>query len=82
MKTKSQMLFDEAFSKPRDPRSTAYKAGVLAALKCECGEGPLGSCPYSEGSAEQDAWLSGLDEGFLIVRIAKRNERDQEALAK
>ena len=73
---KAKEIFDAAFSKPRYPRSSAYKAGVLAALKCECGEGPLGSSLYPGGSAEQDAWLSGLDEGFALARIAKRNECD------
>ena len=75
MKPRSQLLFDEAFSKPRDPRSSAYREGVVRALQFKCGEiSTIGRCGYLPGSAELDAWLSGLDEGFLLVR------REQEAI--
>lgn len=56
-------LFNKAFNKPRDPRSNAYKAGVRAALDARVRREKIGGCPYSPGSAESDAWFSGLEEG-------------------
>lgn len=66
MKT-AQQLFDAAFDPAtcRDPRSPAYKAGVLAALKFRLKEATL-SRPYRVGTAECDAWFAGSDEGFAI----------------
>ncbi len=64
MKKTAKELFEAAFSNERDPRSAEYKAGVLAALKFYLGEAAtVGPCPYPLGSAQQDAWLAGTNEG-------------------
>lgn len=60
-------LFDVAFSMARDPRSTAYKAGVMAALKFRV-DGIRIYCPYEIGSAENDAFYAGITEGHAIWR--------------
>ncbi len=44
-------LFDEAFAKPRSPRSEAYKLGVLRKLRIKV-DGIKCECPYAEGTAE------------------------------
>lgn len=63
-KTTAQELYEAAFLLRRDPRSVEYRAGVYAALQLRIGEKTTtGPCPYAAGSASQDAWLSGLDEG-------------------
>ena len=63
---------DAAFSRPRDPRSPEYKAGVLAALKFRCGETPTvilpGYASGRRGTAEEDAFFAGVGEGHLIWR--------------
>lgn len=61
-------LFSRAFNTPRDPRSDAYKDGVRAALEARVWGERIGGCPYMLGSAEADAWFSGLDEGKSIYR--------------
>ena len=58
----AQQLFSRAFAMVRDPRSPAYKAGVLAALRYRC-DGLRARCPYPMESAECDAWYAGTDEG-------------------
>lgn len=64
MKKTAKELFAAAFAGPRDPRSAEYKSGVLAALKFYLGEAAtVGPCPYPLGSARQDAWLAGTNEG-------------------
>lgn len=61
----AKQLFDEAFEQPRDPRSDAYKKGVLDAIRFRLMviETLNDACPYAPGTAENDAWYSGLDEG-------------------
>jgi hypothetical protein len=74
MTTKEQLaqaeaLFKEAFSGPRDPRSDAYKRGVMAALVYRFAVlGVSKNCPYQPGTAEHDAFSAGCDEGHLIWR--------------
>ena len=69
MKKTAKELHEEAFFGPRDPRSKEYKSGVLAALKFRLGEScAVGMCPYPLGSAQQDAWFSGIDEGHRLGR--------------
>ncbi|MBX9726735.1 MAG: hypothetical protein K2X09_05665 [Rickettsiales bacterium] len=63
-------LFAAAFAVPRDPRSAAYKLGVRAALQFRI-EGVRIKRPYVVGSAECDAFSSGLDEGHGIWRRAQ-----------
>ncbi|MBB3118373.1 hypothetical protein [Pseudoduganella violacea] len=60
-------LFSAAFSVPRDPRSPAYKQGVLAALKFRI-EGRRILKPYEAGTAEDDAYYAGIAEGHAIWR--------------
>lgn len=66
-KDNADALFDAAFSSPQEPRSGAYRtgvrAGIYSAMKIEK---PLN--PYQPGTAESDAWLSGLECGRNIVR--------------
>ena len=50
------------FDRPRDPRSPAYKAGALAAIRLNLDGVDLG-LPYAPGTAEHDAWLAGYAEG-------------------
>ena len=63
----SQILFAQAFeeNQTRDPRSDAYKAGVLAAMEYResGGTGDIGN-PYVLGTADADAWFAGLQEGY------------------
>jgi len=56
-------LHREAFPAPRDPRSTEYKEGVLAALEFRLVSTDKPRCPYPPGTASADAWFSGTDEG-------------------
>lgn len=59
-------IFNFAFSFKREPRSPAYRLGVLMALEYKAGEKgyPINLTPYLIGTEEHDAWLSGLDEGY------------------
>jgi hypothetical protein len=61
-------IFDAAFSRPRDARSRPYKYGVLAALRFRMREITEIPFPYEAGSAEADAYFSGLDEGHSLAR--------------
>lgn len=66
----AQDLFDEAFAPAvqRDPRSDAYKQGVLDGIRFKLGELPSlkESIPYKLGTAECDAWVAGVNEGKYI----------------
>jgi len=63
-------LYDKAFTPGRDPRSGPYKTGILDALRFRAGEGPNPKelLPYPLGTAECDAWFSGLTEGHTRWR--------------
>ena len=63
----AEKLFKNAFDKPRDPRSDEYKAGVRAALRFRFA-GEKIPTPYESGTAQSDAYYSGLDEGHSIFR--------------
>lgn len=52
-----------AFARHRSPRSDAYKAGHLAALRHHVDKQEQ-FCPYAVGSAESDAWHAGWSEGY------------------
>ena len=68
MTSPAQRCFEAAFSVPRDPRSDAYKAGVLGCLRFNLdGIRPLKD-PYAPGTAESDAWHAGTNEGHAIAR--------------
>lgn len=87
--TEAERLFDEAFPEAgryRTPRSAAYKegvrAGIVGRLRRERGE-PM-DIPmdrYAPGTAEFDAYASGIDEGHAIV-IRDRAEKAQAKGAK
>ena len=67
----AKQIFDAAFSKPRDPRSEAYKDGVLRTLGMRLREFDLapGDTPkqYVLGTAECDAYFAGCDEGHRLA---------------
>jgi len=66
----ARALFARAFHATRTPRSSAYREGVLVALRFRLGELPAIRCPYAVGSAEADAFHAGADEGREIARNA------------
>lgn len=60
----AQRLYGEAFNTDRQPRSDAYKLGVLSALRHRTGETETVDRPdYPVGSAKLDAWCAGVEEG-------------------
>jgi len=65
-------LFRQTFPSTREPRSEAYKAGVLAAIKFRLGEAEHIDCPYNPATAEADAFHSGATEGHSVARRALR----------
>jgi len=62
-------LFDKAFNVPRDPRSLAYKNGVRAALAYRVEHLSIPRL-YEPGTAEDDAYHAGVQEGHAIWRAA------------
>ena len=66
--TPARRAYDAAFSVPRDPRSTEYKLGVLAALRYRLDGKPMQACPYRAGTAQSDAWHAGAEEGHRRAR--------------
>lgn len=65
--TTADELFAAAFAVARDPRSNAYKQGVLAALKFRI-EGRRIPKLYDPASAEDDAYYAGVQEGHAVWR--------------
>lgn len=64
---KAEELYKKAFEGPREPRSDAYKLGVMAVLIYRvAGININKNCPYKIGTAEHDAFLYGGDEGNSI----------------
>ena len=63
--TTADALFAEAFARPRDPRSGAYKAGVREALRYRA-TGRSQRSPYTPGTAEADAYYAGCAEGHAL----------------
>ncbi|MDA8140718.1 MAG: hypothetical protein M0036_18890 [Desulfobacteraceae bacterium] len=63
----AQELYAKAFTGQRDPRSVEYKAGVRAALMFRLA-GVAIPRPYTAGTAQADAFYSGIDEGHRIFR--------------
>lgn len=82
--SKAYEIFHNAFAMPRDPRSDAYKAGVLRTLKKRLGElGAASGDPlmgYRLGTAECDAYLAGTDEGHRRAREYLEKTSDGDAL--
>jgi hypothetical protein len=54
----ANQLFNKAFHSTRDPRSEAYRAGVMATLNFKESGSKL-KHPYELGSAKSDAWFAG-----------------------
>jgi len=85
LKSIALRIFKQAFApkKHRNPRSRAYKSGVLCALHYKAGEieHPDTRIQYSPGSAESDAWHAGIEEGYASWRLhqAARAARQEEA---
>jgi len=69
MKTVNEFM-KAAFDRPRDPRSDEYKAGVRASLNFRI-NGEHTANPYKPGTAQSDAFFSGVDEGHSIFRDLK-----------
>ncbi len=63
-------LFAAIFHPHREPRSEAYRAGCLAALRYRLGEVEHIECPYPAGTAEADAFHAGTAEGHTRGREA------------
>ncbi len=61
-------LFAAVFHPNREPRSEAYRAGCLAALRVRLGELARVRCPYRLGTAEADAFHAGVAEGHARAR--------------
>jgi len=62
----AQAVFAEAFQSGRAPRSEAYKQGVLDCLRVRIDGAQEIACPFTKGTAEADAYLSGVDEGEAL----------------
>ena len=74
-------VFAAAFNVARDPRSPAYKAGVLACLQRRLDRAPLTPPPFAEGTAHLDAWLSGWCEGMELAMVELTKMVDAEVPA-
>lgn len=66
-----QVIFDQAFRPGREPRSEAYKAGVLHTLHHRLRGVPYPLNLHPAGSAERDAYFAGADEGRNLAAAAK-----------
>ena len=62
----AQAVFDKAFTQGREPRSDAYKLGVLNCLRTRVDGEPAKKCPFPLGTAEADAYQSGVNEGRAL----------------
>ncbi len=63
-------LLDAAFSTARDPRSAEYRAGVRAALAFRIEGTPIRH-QHAAGTAADDAFASGIQEGHAVWRAAQ-----------
>ncbi len=74
MKTIDQLM-KEAFDRPRDARSPAYKLGMreTLALYPAKRDNPAAElrCPFQAGTADFDAFFAGADEGHHVARQEK-----------
>lgn len=62
-----ERLMKATFDTPRDPRSDAYKAGTRA-LFAKRLKGIALTCPFAPGTAQNDAFYAGVDEGNAVLR--------------
>ena len=70
-KLTAQVVFDKAFEPGREPRSDAYKQGVLACLRVRIDGMELVKCPFPAGTAEADAYYAGVNEGRALAPIGR-----------
>lgn len=68
----AQTVFDKAFQPGREPRSEAYKQGVMWCLRARVdGVGHTNKCPYAVGTAEADAYFAGIAEGRELAPVGQ-----------
>lgn len=67
--TTARQVFDAAFHAGREPRSEAYKAGVLHCLRVRLEGAAHCPCLYPAGSAERDAYYAGVEEGRALAPV-------------
>ena len=72
-------IYNERFAPGAEPRSEAYRHGVLDRLRhdAENAPSPISKPRYQPGTAERDAWLSGLDAGHMLW--LRHLDRQQES---
>jgi hypothetical protein len=68
----ARSIVNQARSLPRDPRSTEYWQGAEVAaartlVKASGEDRPAFVIPYKMGTAQADAFLSGMGEGRRLV---------------
>lgn len=73
----ARQLFERAFERNRSPRSSAYRTGVMHALRFHL-EDDQPEPPYTVGSVEFDAYCAGGQEGGQIA-AAYHNQQPQAA---
>lgn len=80
--SKAYEIFDEAFSKPRDPRSDEYRQGVIDILKFRLREESNTYRPdrYVIGTSAADAYYAGCDEGHRLATeyLAQQAEEERQ----
>lgn len=80
--SKAYEIFDEAFSKPRDPRSDEYRQGVIDILQFRLREKNNTYRPerYKIGTASADAYYAGCDEGHRLANeyLAQQAEEERQ----
>src|SRR5471030_1810857 len=76
--TTVDQLLEAAFNVPRDPRSPEYKAGARATLDF-CVNAVRIPHPYASGTATDDAYHAGIQEGHVIWRKAEWQAQHEQA---
>lgn len=65
--TAAAAVFENAFFPGREPRSAAYREGMLQALQRRLDGTPFPPLKYRLGTAERDAYFAGMDEGNTLA---------------
>lgn len=78
--SKADAVMKAAFYPGRPPRSAAYRAGVRDILLKRLDGFQDIAFPYRMGSAEADAYLSGMDEGLRIAKELLEEHHPRGAL--
>jgi hypothetical protein len=66
----AQAVFDLAFKPGREPRSDAYRQGVLHCLQVRVDGLAFAPCPYALGSSDSDAYHAGIAEGRALSPVS------------